>query len=231
MSTVLFGALVADARGKLGGMVLSKSAGGNTARNKTKPVNPRTSGQEAARARLTAIAWAWDHAASAQQRADWISYSAATAWTNSLGQSITMSGMSAFMRLNGLRRAAGLPIALPAPTSPGHAGNPLQAFTANVTTNQLVFAEPPAPFAKEIDGRVLVISQFAPCLVGRLSAPKGKIYVGNISGGAVPPVFPYSIGSPYTLVAGQRIFTEARFLDEKGRVGSPTLVSAIAAVP
>jgi len=231
MSTILFGALVADARGKLGGMVLSKSAGGNTARNKTKPVNPHASGQESARARLTSVAWHWNHVCTAQNRTDWNAYAAATSWTNKLGQSIAMSGMSAFARLNALLQLIGHGFWTPPPTQNGHAGNPLCVMTANVTAQTLVFAEPPLPFDKTVLGSNIVVYQGSPCQPGQLSAPKGKIYAGTIAGAVAPPAFPLSIASKFTFTAGQRVFVWTRYTDQYHRVGEPVLISAIAAVP
>jgi hypothetical protein len=48
---VLYGQIISEARGKLGGLVASKNTYGNYMRNKVTPANPQTTEQVAARNR------------------------------------------------------------------------------------------------------------------------------------------------------------------------------------
>jgi len=231
MALILTGAAIADIRGSIAGTCFSRNAGGNYARNKTTPVNPRASGQESARARLTSVTWHWNHVCTAGNRADWNAYAAATNWTNKLGQSIKMSGMSAFTRLNCFLQKIGHGFWTLPPTQNGHAGNPLCVMTANVTAQTLVFAEPPLPFDKTILGSDIAVEMGCPSQPGALAAPPGRKYAGIISGAVVPPVFPFNIASQYAFVAGQRITVWTRYKDQYHRLGQPVMIQAIAAVP
>lgn len=231
MALILPGPMIADARGSIGGTTFSKSGAGNIVRNRTKPVNPRSVRQEETRARMTAVAWHWNHVCSAGNRADWNAYAAATNWQNALGQSIAVTGFAAFARLNQVLQTLGHGFWTLPPTENGHAGNPLCVMTANVTAQTLVFAEPPLPFDKSTLGDNIAVFMGLPSQPGALAAPRGKIYAGIIPGAVVPPVFPFSIASKYTFAAGQRVSAWTLFTDHHHRVGSPVLISAIAAVP
>src|SRR3546814_20356183 len=59
MAKVKFGALMTDARGKLGGHVFSKNRAGSYLRTKVTPVNPQTSYQTSVRALFGAISPQW----------------------------------------------------------------------------------------------------------------------------------------------------------------------------
>jgi hypothetical protein len=76
MARILFGNMVADARGKLGGIVYSRNTGGAYARQKVSPVQPRTPSQLNQRSRLVQVSKAWD-ALSQGQRQAWKDFSVA----------------------------------------------------------------------------------------------------------------------------------------------------------
>jgi hypothetical protein len=69
MARILFGNMVADARGKVGGIVYSRNTGGAYARQKVSPVQPRTPAQLNQRGRLTEVSKAWDALTNAQRQA------------------------------------------------------------------------------------------------------------------------------------------------------------------
>ena len=66
--------MVADARGKLGGIVYSRNTGGAYARQKVSPVQPRTSAQLNQRSRLAEVSKSWDSITQSQREA-WKSFS------------------------------------------------------------------------------------------------------------------------------------------------------------
>lgn len=69
MAKILFGMMMTDARGKLGGQVFSKNRGGSYVRRKVTPSNPRTLDQQANRALLGSTSRGWSSLTIAQRTA------------------------------------------------------------------------------------------------------------------------------------------------------------------
>jgi hypothetical protein len=69
MAKILFGMMMTDARGKLGGQVFSKNRGGSYVRRKVTPSNPRTLDQQANRALLGSTSRGWSSLTLAQRTA------------------------------------------------------------------------------------------------------------------------------------------------------------------
>ena len=74
MARILFGNMVADVRGKLGGIVYSRNTGGAYARQKVSPVQPRTPSQLNQRSRMAETSKLWD-TLTQNQREAWKSFS------------------------------------------------------------------------------------------------------------------------------------------------------------
>lgn len=231
MALFLPGPMIADARGSIGGTCFSRAASGNYARNRTKPVNPRSPGQETARSTLTIAADAWNRTLTQAQRNDWKAYAEGTTWTNKLGQSIQIPAISAFARLYALRLLIGQTAPAAAPTEMGHAGNPAFTFTAEPTNAVIKVTEPGAPFVKTTVGHLMTFWMTLPASAGRLTTPSGKVYLGALAGAAVPPEFPKSFVTKYTMAVGQRITVFGQFIDDHNRIGSQVKMTALAANP
>ena len=232
MASIKLGALVADVRGQIGGVKFSRGAGGATASNSPKPINPRSSHQQARRAALAQCTNAWNATLTEVQRQSWRDYSAATAWTNKVGTSAQISGLAAFARLNCLLLMIGSAIQVTAPTSTGHAGTPTFTITANDTTNVIAVAEPATPFDKDVDLSRMIWSQYGPTNAGRLALSGQKRYADNTPGdSSTAPTFPLDLTTPLTFHAGQRVSLAGVYVDELGRVGAPYVASVIAATP
>ena len=69
MARVLYGNMVADARGKLGGIVYSRNTAGAYARQKVSPVQPRTPAQLNQRSRMVQVSKQWDTLTQNQRQA------------------------------------------------------------------------------------------------------------------------------------------------------------------
>jgi hypothetical protein len=120
------GLLSTDARGKVGGMVLSRSSAGTTARRHSPGVQPATAKQHAARSRFAAAQNAWTALDYTDQVA-WINLAAVTTWTSTLGLGYQPSAQQLYVQCAIMLATAGLtylptaPLAVPtvpAPTSP-----------------------------------------------------------------------------------------------------------------
>ena len=76
IARILFGNIVSEARGKLGGVVFSRNTSGAYARQKVSPVQPRTPAQLNQRSRLTAVSKVWE-TLTQNQREAWKAFSLA----------------------------------------------------------------------------------------------------------------------------------------------------------
>lgn len=99
MAKIKFGAMMVDARGKLGGHVFAKNRGGNYIRTKVTPVNPSSSAQTAIRALFAAITAGWSTLTTAQ-RAAWNGAVGDWATTDIFGDLKNPSGKTLYQRLN-----------------------------------------------------------------------------------------------------------------------------------
>ena len=224
-----FGGGVTDMRGSLAGQTFARCAGGNYARGRTKPVNPRSPLQNARRADVAYITKYWSNDLTEQERVDWRAYAAATNWTNKLGQSIQISGLAAFLRLNVLQRMIPSTLITAAPTAVGHAGGTALTFTAEHDTGKLQIAEPTGSFDKDIDIHTLWLSMGIPAQPGRIGIPKGFKYLERVWGSSGAPLgFPYEIDAVYTMALGQHITVRSMFQDEHYRVSGPFFADTLA---
>lgn len=99
MAKVKYSALVSDMRNKLNGSVLSKNRAGNYIRNKTTPVNPQTSAQQANRQKLGSMSSAWGGLTDAQ-RASWRGAVSSFPYTDIFGDRKELDGKSLMIKLN-----------------------------------------------------------------------------------------------------------------------------------
>lgn len=99
MALIKLTAIVDNISGKLNGTVFSKNKGGHYMRSKSKPANPKTSFQNAVRARFGAIAMLWGSLTQAQRNA-WNAMASEFPYTNRLGDTKTLSGFALHQKLN-----------------------------------------------------------------------------------------------------------------------------------
>jgi hypothetical protein len=106
MAKILFGMMMTDARGKLGGQVFSKNRGGSYVRRKVTPSNPRTLDQQANRALLGSTSRGWSSLTDAQRTA-W--NAAVVNWPKKtiFGGTKIPSGKGLYVELNKNLSAAG----------------------------------------------------------------------------------------------------------------------------
>ena len=99
MARVKFGAMMVDARGKLGGHVFTKARSGATIRTKVTPVNGQTVAQGIVRNNLSTISQKW-RTLSEEQRIAWNNLAASTGRTNVFGDTYYPSGKNLFTSVN-----------------------------------------------------------------------------------------------------------------------------------
>jgi len=192
MAKIQLGNMAQNVSGSIGGTTFGRNKGGAYARQKSSPVQPRTERQLEVRANLSVVSQAWRNLTAAL-RADWETWALNHPVLDVFGQSLKLSGMSAFCKI----AADCLNIGLDQPTAPPPDPTevipaPISAVaTADDQTAVVTFDGNPA--AADIialwatpgmsAGRAYVNSQlrFAGMLVGAGSAPTVSLDLGAVN--------------------------------------------------
>lgn len=98
-----------DIRGKLGNSVFSRNKGGAIIRQKVTPNNPRSAAQQLVRQNFGQNSKAWSGTLTADQRNAWTAFAAANPVNNVFGNSITLTGLAMYNRLNQVLLQIGQP--------------------------------------------------------------------------------------------------------------------------
>ena len=222
MAVIIHGTGISDARGKVGGVVFSRSPAGAILRTRVKPCNPATTIQNVRRGFVAYLTRAWSSVLTAIQRSAWNDYAAGTPMTNKLGQSILLSGLSMFLRTNSLLKLAGAPLRTAAPNLVGQAGAPTFTCVPTVSDQLLHFTAADGGFEPAVENSCLFIFQSRPENWGRQSALGGYKYVGvKIGDIGSPTVIPFTLPTLYTLVLKQRVGVSCTVVDPIGRCSAP----------
>lgn len=100
MAKIKFGAMITDARGKLEGIVYSKSKYGSYARRKVTPINPNSAAQSAVRGNFSDLSKAFSNVLTDAQRTAWAAFAASYPVTDIFGNSQVLSAISMYQRIN-----------------------------------------------------------------------------------------------------------------------------------
>jgi hypothetical protein len=100
MARIVPGSALAELRGKIGGMVVSRNASGAYVRNFVSPVQPNTDKQIAIRQAATYCALRWRNTLTATQRLAWEIYARATPVLDKFGSRNLLSGIAHYLRYN-----------------------------------------------------------------------------------------------------------------------------------
>lgn len=86
--------------GSLRGITASHNRGGAYFRGRTVPTNPNTNLQSQVRTAFGTLSQDWNSLLTPEQREGWNNYAQQVSWTDSLGQTIQLSGINHFVRSN-----------------------------------------------------------------------------------------------------------------------------------
>jgi len=214
MAKIQFGNIVADARNAVGGIVYSRNTWGAYIRQKVSPVQPRTPRQVSMRANLTELSKRWGTVLTEQQREAWRQFAAAFPIVDVFGNTVALTGIAAYQRVNRVRAILGLdPLDDPpanmdvvAPESItfdiSYAGTPPQL------TFKVTFTPSPAPSGHHVEvwatkglsaGRAFVSSEL-------------RLVAVSPAGQASPYDFTQQYLARFGVPApGQKVFVEVRF--------------------
>lgn len=96
-----------DIRGKVADLVFSTNAGGSYIRGKVTPINPMSSKQIAARARLAQMSAEYSYTLTDAQRSGWNHLAKNAPYKNIFGESKNLNGLAMFVKINTLLLLAG----------------------------------------------------------------------------------------------------------------------------
>lgn len=222
MALFLTGSGIARISGSIAGHTFARNKSGDYVRNRTKPVNPRTSFQQVMRAIVAALAQYWRTQLTPEQRGAWENYAQAVGMKNRIGQTIHLTGFNHFIRTNSLVLKQTNALIKPGPTTLSlPAQDPTFAVAASAATqllsitfdNTQTWAQSPNSFLALFMGR--------PKSITRTSFFGPWRWAGSIPGAGSPPTSPQTKTAPFTLVAGQKVWVYARAVQEDGRTSEP----------
>jgi len=157
MAKVKYGGGVADMRNAFAGQVHSRNTFGNYIRQKVSPVQPRSPRQLEIRSYLTDLAKRYSTVLTEEQRLAWINFAASNPVIDVFGDSIVLTGMNMYQKVNVLRRLMGLSV-LDDPPSDLSVDNPTDAglqisWAGDPATLSIkvTFAPSPAPSGHRVE--------------------------------------------------------------------------------
>jgi len=226
MAKVKFSALISGMSGKLNGSVFARNAGGDYLRTKVTPVNPQTSYQVLARARLAGFSQGWRSLTQSQRQA-WSNAVANWSTTDVFGDVQNPKGNTLYTRLNiNIANAGGSPIVLP-PAPVGVTALTDLSLTATVTGN--VFSLVFAPAAVPAD-HTLYVESTGSLSPGVNNANSEFRTIGTVAAAGTSPadLFTEYNAKFGALVAGQKVFVRAKLIHTlTGEVSQRLVASAI----
>jgi hypothetical protein len=170
---IVFGTIVTDGRGSIGGTVFSRNANSAYTRIKTQPINPNTIPQQVQRANFRATTASWRQLTIVQQNS-FIASTPSYPYVNKVGVTSKYTGFQLFNKLNTQLRSVGQsPIAL---CNPPDTLQGIYIRSALVTPGVSIFLD--IQFGDDVDptvpdGTVLVIQATSSLSLG-VNSPKAK---------------------------------------------------------
>lgn len=138
------GAIISEIRGKIAATVFTKNASGNSIRNRSTPINPRSSRQVQRRQTLAALAASWRGLTQAQ-RDGWNASAANFPQQDSLGQTVFLTGEQLYVRCNANLVLLGLAQITAAPNPVAFATLGFGAVTMAAGVLSIAFTPTPVP--------------------------------------------------------------------------------------
>ena len=222
MAKVTMGIIVSEIRGKVSGNVFSKNKGGAIVRNKVTPINRRSVNQQEQRQTLAALSASWRGLTDAQ-RLSWNNASPNFPQSDSLGQTIFLSGEQLYIRCNMNLILTGNAQITDAPTPASFEVLSFTSLTATADDGVISLAFAPTVPA----GFELVVRATAPYSAGKSFVPNSAFrFIQSIAPAATSP---QALTTNYALVhgaitgaTGQKIAIEMFLVEQaSGLAGIP----------
>lgn len=222
MGLVQYGGGITQISGSIGGDVHARNRSGNYVRPRTKPTNPNTALQQAARGALTLLTERWSETLTAAQRTAWNLYAASVSMLNRLGQVIHLTGFNMYIRSNCFQARYGITIIDAGPTTftlPDT--DPTISVTASEATQQ---------FTCTFDDTMAWASEdnaYMTALMGQPQNPQRNFFKGPWKGirylsgnSGAPLASPLPLGALHVITEGQRCWVQFRIYRADGRISN-----------
>lgn len=223
MALIKPGPMVSEARGTVGGSVFSRNRYGLYVRKWSKPTNPNTPAQIAARSNLGNCSQLW-RGLQEIDRIRWIDYAAGTPVTNKLGEVVYLSGFQWFVAVVCFQAYAGVasPVTDP-PESPGVIGpyDPeIDTVDIGAAGDGITFASPSLQDLLGVVGAHLVCDVSLPVSAGTSYYAGPWRRFATLNGALTPPPAQFGPGGTglVPLAAGNLVFVRVRAIDQDNRL-------------
>lgn len=222
MGLVKFGGGVIQISGSIAGTVHARNRFGNYIRPRTKPVNPRSTRQEAIRTIMSYLAEYWHNDLNDVQRGLWSTYAAAVAMTNRLGETIHLTGFNHFLRTNCAYMTTGADPFEAAPTilSLPEKDNELVCSEEDIAGQTFTFTCNEASWWPNGDGKYFIyLYQGQPQLASRNSFAgpwRFMDVIDQVEGAAGTGTY----AAVFSFALGQKVWFQARVMTGSGRLSN-----------
>ncbi len=217
---VRYGGGIVQMSGSIAGNTFARNRFGNYMRSRTKPVNPKSPRQIAARLNIMFLAEQWRESPMTDViRAAWETYADSVNWQNKLGETIKLTGYQHFIRSNSAYITAGGSLVTAGPTDLGlPPGDPAIAVTGSEATNLLSVAFDDGFDWVGEDDAFLAVYMGVPQNATRNFFGGPYRFAAAIAGdSSTPPTSPETMTAPFTLIEGQKVWCEARIIRADAR--------------
>lgn len=226
VSKILYGPVVTDSRGSIGGTTFTNGRSGATTRARRPPRNAKTQKKSLVLARGADLAQAWFTDLTQTERDAWIALAVANPRADVWGNNYALTGLQLYVSLNQRRFQAGLSRIDTAPASITTTALATATLTATApSTLSLAFTATPLTSNQSL--YVFATPNLSP---GRKNFGSTFRYLATSSASQGSP---FSIGSAYTslygaLQAGRRVAVRAAILTrDSGALGTSIIASAV----
>ncbi len=223
MALVMYGGGVLAMSGSIGGNTFARNRGGNYVRARTKPVNPRSFRQSAARAVIMFLAEQWrEDPMNDDKRQAWGTYAAGVNWKNKLSADIKLTGFNMFIRSNAaLLRAGGTLVTNGPPDIGLPPGDPDFAVAFDATAQKISVAFNDAFTWALETGAYLSVEMGMPQNATRNFFDGPWRWAAGIPGVDTTGVStPQLIDPPFTLTPGQKVWCRSRIIRKDARAST-----------
>lgn len=220
MALVKYGGGIVQMSGSIAGNTYARNRFGNYVRSRTKPVNPNSDRQVAARVRIAYLSEFWHETLSVNERGLWDTYAAAVAMTNKLGETINLTGFNHFIRSNSVRMLfhPGAVTFAPDVLSLPPKDPDLVCTEENIAGQTFTFSNDVDLFAANGDQFVtIMLDQGQPQLASRTFFNGPWRYMGGIDV-AEGQAGTATENAAFTFALGQKVWFRARSYTNMGRV-------------
>lgn len=223
MALIKYGGGIVQMSGSISGNTHARNRFGNYMRARTKPINPRSNRQMAARVMIMYLAEQWrETPMDDAKRLAWENYAKGVNWLNKLGETVKLTGYNMFIRSNAALIKAGGTLVTDGPPDIGlPPGDPdFYCRFGESGAELVVYYNKDFDWCKET-GAYLSVEMGRPQNPTRNFFGGPYRYAGSIAGvDADALTGEGSVPAPFTIIEGQKIWTRARIIRKDARTST-----------